>query len=106
MNEDNSGTPVTPELIEAIKDSLAHDETPRHSEDVYVEADVNAPTDPTVYTETDPNDTKPEVAPGDPGTYAGDYERQWDNHTADIEDRNDLPEGYTPGSFTGEYRSI
>lgn len=97
-HEASEGAP-TEELIEAIRGRLVEGEpapTPARAS--------NKPTDPAVYTETDPSeDVEKNIQPGNPGTYSGEYVPVYETAGDEVAEREDLPEGYTPGAYTGKY---
>lgn len=103
------------ELIEALQEKLhvenedpQRDDVPQEGERISGEPAVNhapvEPTNPEIYADTDPSLTEPDIQPGDPGTYAGEYEPVYDTNIKEVEERDDLPEGFEPGSYAGEYR--
>lgn len=90
------------ELIEEIRERL-HEGDGEHLPTP--EDDVDAPTDPTVYTESDLADEPNASQPGDPGTYTGEYTPAEVDAVTEVVERDDLPEGYVPGAYTGEFRA-
>lgn len=108
MESENTGIDLPEELIDALQERLSGEgSNPQHAVDDSASEDVVAtkPTDPEVYAETDPNDTRKEVVAGDPGTYSGEYDALWRDDVEEISQRDDLPEGYMPGSYNGEYKN-
>lgn len=101
-HDEYSGHPEVPdELIEALKERLAEEDGAVYSDATPSDA-VDEPTDPEVYAETDPSEDVANIQPGDPGTYSGEYAPA-ESADAEVAERDDLPEGYIPGSYTGPY---
>lgn len=99
MTDKYSGADVPDELVEALRDRLAHDDADGEGETVTDITQTNAE----LYAEHDASEDVPTVQSGDPGTYAGEYTPVYDTAGDEVSERDDLPEGYVPGAYTGPY---
>ena len=91
-----ASNPDTNKVSEEIRE-------PEHAVDQENSSDIEQAS-PEIYTETDFSEDIPEVHEGDPGAYTGEYEQVWKDADEELELRDDLPEGYVPGNYQGEYR--